>query len=77
MVLFISVSVVVEEVVSVFDIYHTIEYDWDIPSTSYSWQVQFIHTEGVWHTLHVVGGHKDVTPHHTITLRVVGLVEER
>ena len=31
----------------------------------------FIYT-GVWHTLHVVGGHKGAAPYHIITLQVVG-----
>jgi len=48
---------------------HAVGYDWDLPSTSYSYQIHFIHIKGVWHALYVVGGHKGATPYHTITLQ--------
>ena len=48
---------------------HAVGYDWDLPSTSYSYQIHFIHIKGVWHALYVVGGHKGATPYPTITLQ--------
>jgi hypothetical protein len=48
---------------------HAVGYDWDLPSTSYSYQIHFIHIESVCHALYVVGGLKGATPYHTITLK--------
>jgi hypothetical protein len=31
--------------------------DWDLLSTSYTYQVNFIHIKGVWHTLYALDGH--------------------
>ena len=55
---------------------HAVGYDCDHPSASYSYQIHFIHIKCDFHTLYVVGGHKDATPHHTIALQVAASVEE-
>ena len=51
-------------------------YDWDRPSPAYSYQIQFIHIKGVWHTLYVVGSHMTVSVlychHNTIALAMFG-----
>jgi hypothetical protein len=36
--------------------------DWELASTSYSYQILFIHIKGVWYALYVVSGHKGATP---------------
>ncbi len=52
---------------------HTVRCDWDLLSTSYTYQVHFIHIKGVWHTLYAVDGHKYATSTCMVATRTLAV----
>jgi hypothetical protein len=54
-----------------------IGYDWDLPSPAYSYQIHFIHTKGVWHTLYIWWAVIWLYPYSTVTVITIALAKFR